>query len=310
MTVVARRMGVVVLAVAIAGSLALGALAGGCVFGPKKVTVTDDAGRVLTLETAPEKIVSMAPSNTEILFALGLGGKVVGVTSFCNYPAETASVEKVGDSYSPDYEKIVSLEPDLVLAVGTAESEQVKGLEGYGLNVLVLQAATVDQVAADVELVGKVCRVDKEAKALADDIRSRLATVGDRVAAIPEADHPTVFWCLDAALWTVGPQSFISNVVRMAGGQNTGDSLGMDYGQFSMETLLQADPDVIIVPVLDQSVPADLAKLAGWSTLKAVKNGRVYQIDPDIVSRPGPRIAQAVEQVAALLYPDAFGGSK
>ncbi len=281
--------------------------AGGCV--PKRITATDDAGRQITLDHAPVKIVSMAPSNTEILYALGLGDRVVGVTTFCNYPAETAGVAKVGDSWSPDYEKIVSLEPDVVFAVGTAESELVKGLEGYGLKVVVLQAATVSQVADDVRLVAKVCGVEEAGETLASELESRIEAVSRRVTAVPVEQHPTVFWCLDSDLWTVGPNSFISDVITMAGGRNIAADLGMDYGQFSMESLLQADPDVIIVPVLDQSVPAKLAQIAGWSTLSAVKNGRVYQIDPDVVSRPGPRIAEAVEQVAALVNPETFGDS-
>jgi len=298
-----------VIALSLAGLSLAGALTtGGCLLGPRAVTVTDDAGRVLTLDRAPERIVSMAPSNTEILFALGLGDRVVGVTTYCNYPPEAAAVEKVGDAYSPDYEKIVSLRPDLVVAVGTADSDLVKGLEGYGLKVLVLQAATVDQVASDILLVGKVCRADKAAEKLAAKLQQRLAAVKERLAAVSAAPRPTVFWCLDRGLWTVGPKSFVSDIIKLAGGQNIGDSLGMAYGQFSLETLLQTDPDVIIIPVLDQSVPAELAKLPGWSTLKAVREGRVYQIDPDIVSRPGPRVADAVEQVAALLHPDVFGG--
>ncbi len=290
-------------------ALAAATLGGGCVFGPKQVTVTDDAGRTVTLDRVPEKIVSMAPSNTEILFALGLGDRVVGVTTYCNYPPEAANVAKVGDSYSPDYEKIVSLEPDLVLAVGTADSELVKGLEGYGLNVLVLQAATVAQVADDILLVGKVCRVEAEATKLADDLRGRVAAVADKVAGVPDAERPSVFWCLDNMLWTVGPGSFVDDIIAQAGGKSIGRTLGMAYGQFSMESLLEADPDVIIIPVLDPGVPDALAKLDGWQSLSAVKSGRVYQIDPDIVSRPGPRVAEALEKVAALLYPQLFGES-
>lgn len=167
------------------------ALFSGC--GRDKVTVTDDAGRQVALDRTPRKIVSMAPSNTEILFALGLGERVVGVTNYCNYPPETAGVAKMGDAWAPDYEKIVSLQPDLVLAVGTAASELVKGLEGYGLKVLVLQADTVDKVAADVELVGRVTGVEKAAKRLAADVLARLAAVEQKTSGIPSADRPSVF---------------------------------------------------------------------------------------------------------------------
>jgi iron complex transport system substrate-binding protein len=284
------------------------ALFSGC--GRGKVTVTDDAGRQVALDRTPRKIVSMAPSNTEILFALGLGERVVGVTNFCNYPPEATGVAKVGDAWAPDYEKIVSLQPDLVLAVGTAASELVKGLEGYGLKVLVLQADTVDKVAADVELVGQVTGVAKAAKRLAADILARLAAVEQKTSGIASADRPSVFWILDNSgnvLWTVGPGSFVHDVILQAGGRNVAESTGQAYSQFSLEGLLEADPDVIIIPVLDPSVPTALAGLPGWADLTAVKNGRVYQVDPDIVSRPGPRIAEAVEKVAALLHPNLFG---
>jgi iron complex transport system substrate-binding protein len=288
-------------------ALALAIAVAGCIFGGGRVMVTDDAGRQITLEQAPEKIVSMAPSNTEILFALGLGERVVGVTTYCDYPDETADVAKVGDSYSPDYEKIISLEPDLVLAVGTADSELVKGLEGYGLTVCVLQAETVAQVPDDIELVGQVTHAGKAAKTVADDVRARIKTVSDRISGTAPADRPVVFWCLDDLLWTVGPGSFVNDVIAIAGGQNIGATLGQAYGQFSLESLLEADPGVIIIPILDPAVPGKLAQLDGWETLTAVKSGRVYQIDPDIVSRPGPRIAEAVEKVAGLLYPSLFG---
>ena len=284
------------------------ALFSGC--GRGQVTVTDDAGRQVALDRTPRKIVSMAPSNTEILFALGLGERVVGVTNYCNYPPETTGVAKVGDAWAPDYEKIVSLQPDLVLAVGTAASELVKGLEGYGLKVLVLQADTVDKVAADVELVGRVTGVEKAAKRLAADVLARLAAVEKKMSGIPSADRPSVFWVLDNSLWTVGPGSFVHDVILQAGGRNVAESTGQAYSQFSLEGLLEADPDIIIIPVLDPSVPAALAGLPGWAGLTAVKTGRVYQVDPDVVSRPGPRIAEAVETVAALLYPNLFGGGQ
>jgi iron complex transport system substrate-binding protein len=287
--------------------VALAFTATGCMFLRGKLVVTDDAGREIVLDRAPQRIVSMAPSNTEILFALGLGDRVVGVTTYCNYPPEAVGVAKVGDSYAPDYERIVSLKPDIILAVGTADSELVKGLEGYGLKVFVLQANSVAEVPDDIELVGRLLRVEKEARDLANSIRTRIQTVSSRLASPAPAAKPSVFWCLDNLLWTVGPGSFVNDVITLAGGQNIGGNLGQPYGQFSLESLLEADPEVIIIPLLDPAVPGELARLEGWGTLTAVRTAHVYQIDPDIVSRPGPRIAEAVEQVAALLHPILFG---
>ncbi len=304
----ARRLGRRLCALVVALGLAAGPFGlAGCQEADKGISVVDNAGREIKLDRAPRKVVSMAPSNTEILYALGLGDRVVGVTTYCNYPPEAANVAKVGDAYSPDYEKIVSLEPDLVLAVGTADSQIVKGLESYGLKVFVLQAATVDAVPGTIELVGQVMGVRAKGKEVADALRERIAAVKRR---IPEAqaDRPSVFWVLDSDLWTVGPSSFVGDLISAAGGVNiAADKLGTEYGQLSLEYILETDPEVIVIPVLDPSVPAALEKLVGWDTLTAVKNGRVYQIDPDVVSRPGPRIAEALEEVAGLFYPDVFG---
>lgn len=292
---------------ALAATVILAAMAaGGCKSGGPG-TVVDDAGRSVTLERVPEKIVSMAPSNTEILFAIGVGDKVVGVTSYCTHPPEALAVEKVGDAWNPDYEKIVSLEPDLVLAVGTADSDIVRALENYGLTVFVLQASTLAQVADDIELVGKVTGAEARAAEVAGELRARMRAVGLELSDLGDAERPSVFWVLDSLLWTVGPGSFIDDLIDLAGGYNIGRSLGLAYGQFSMESLLEADPDVIIIPVLDPATPEALAAIDGWDTLTAVVNGRVYQIDPDAVSQPGPRVVDALEQVAALLHPDLFG---
>lgn len=279
-------------------------VAGGCALvGKRGVSAVDDAGREISLERAPRRIVSMAPSNTEILFALGLGERVVGVTSWCNYPPETAGVEKVGDWWAPDYEKIVALEPDLVLAVGTAESELVKRLEGLGLKVFILQAETVLQVPEDIEQVAAITGVPEKGAEVASDLRRRIEAVQGRVGVVTEGERPTVFWVLDADLWTVGPGSFVHDLIVLAGGVNIAGTLVQAYGQLSLETVLEADPDVIIIPLLDPSLPEALGRLSGWASLRAVRDGRVYQIDPDVVSRPGPRIADALEEVAKLLYP-------
>ncbi len=279
-------------------------VAGGCALvGKRGVSAVDDAGREISLERAPRRIVSMAPSNTEILFALGLGERVVGVTSWCNYPPETAGVEKVGDWWAPDYEKIVALEPDLVLAVGTAESELVKRLEGLGLKVFILQAETVLQVPEDIEQVAAITGVPEKGAEVASDLRRRIEAVQGRVGVVTEGERPTVFWVLDADLWTVGPGSFVHDLIVLAGGVNIAGTLGQASGQLSLETVLEADPDVIIIPLLDPSLPEALGRLSGWASLRAVRDGRVYQIDPDVVSRPGPRIADALEEVAKLLCP-------
>ncbi|HEY3314691.1 MAG TPA: cobalamin-binding protein [Bacillota bacterium] len=271
---------------------------------PKATAVADDAGRQVELKGRPERIISMAPSNAEILFALGLGDRVVGVSNYDNYPAEAGKREKVGDALSPNFEKMVALQPDLVLAVGTAQSEIVKKLEGYKINVFILNANKVKDAMADIRLVGRITGTSGKAGQLAEAMEKRLAGVEVQVASVPADKRPTVFWVLDRMLYTVGPGSFIDDLITLAGGRNIAADAKQDYPQFNLEALIARDPDVIIVPLIDRTLLDQLKAMKGWDKLKAVKTGRVYTVDPDIVSRPGPRIVDGVQTVAKLLHPD------
>ncbi|HSW10759.1 MAG TPA: cobalamin-binding protein [Bacillota bacterium] len=268
-------------------------------------TFLDGAGRHVTLPGIPQRLISMAPANTEILFALGLGDRVLGVTTWCNYPAEAQAIEKVGDAWAPNYERIVALQPDLVLAAGTADSEVVVRLEALGVPVLVVNAPTVADVVEQVVLVGAATGAAQRAAELAGAMRDRIEEIEARVAPAA-ADRPTVFWALDDQLWTVGPGSFVHDLIELAGGRNLAEGLGAPYAQYSLEALLQADPDVIIVATLAPGAVAGLDALPGWSDLTAVKAGRVHPVDGDLVSRPGPRIVDGLELVARLLYPGQF----
>jgi iron complex transport system substrate-binding protein len=272
---------------------------------PVERTVTDGAGRQVVLRGIPQRLISMAPANTEILFALGLGPQVVGVTTWCNYPDEAQAIEKVGDAWAANYERIVALQPDLVLAAGTADSEVVVRLEELGVPVLVVNAPTVAEVVEQVLLVGRVTGVDGRATELAGAMRDRMEQVRDRVAA-PAGERPVVFWVLDDQLWTVGPGSFVHDLIELAGGRNLAEGLVAPYAQYSLEALLKADPDVIVVATLAPGSVAALDALPGWSQLTAVKAGRVHPVDGDLVSRPGPRIGEGLELVARLLYPERF----
>ncbi|MDQ7792902.1 MAG: ABC transporter substrate-binding protein [bacterium] len=272
---------------------------------PAGRSFTDGAGRQLILGEIPRRIVSMAPANTEILFALGLGSRVVGVTTWCNYPPEAAGTEKVGDAWAPNYELIVGLEPDLVLAAGTAESEIVTRLEALGIPVFVVDAPTIEAVGQQILLIGEVTGASIEAGDIAAGIGRRLDDVRGRVMAAG-GERPSVFWVLDEFLWTVGPGSFVHDLITLAGGRNLAEGLGLPYAQYSLEVLIEQDPDVIIAATLDPSFGPGLADLPGWNSLKAVREGRVYRVDGDLVSRPGPRVAEGVETVARLLYPEIF----
>lgn len=273
------------------------------------VTVTDDAGRSVTIKAEPQRIISLAPSNTEILFALGLGKRVVGVDDFSNYPPETQSIEKVA-GMEPNKEKIVSLTPDLVVAVGgsAAQLDKATALEKLGLTVIVLNPADIEGVIKNVELVGQATGQTAAAKTLADSLRARVKAVADKTASAPK---PKVFFELDATdptkPYAPGPGSFIDGMIALAGGTNIAASAKLQWAQLSAEEIVAQNPDVIVLSDADFGISPDSVKARpGWDVIAAVKNGAVYPISADIVSRPGPRVVDGLEQLAKLVHPELF----
>lgn len=277
-------------------------LAGGC---GRPRTVEDMMGRALTLKSTPRRLISLAPAYTEILFALGLGERVVGVTNFCNKPEEARDKERVGDAFNLNKEKIVSLGPDLVFVAGTPESAYVREIENLGYPVFLSNPATVDDVFSLIERIGEITGKRREARELVASMRSTLNEVSGRI--VPPDSHASVFVAIDPDLWTVGPGSFVHDVITRAGAVNVLSDAKAPYLQVSMETLLERSPDAILI-AFPQEAYHLLESRPGWSSLKAVKEGRVFFLDPDLVSRPGPEIVKAIEIVARALYQGEAGG--
>ena len=277
---------------------------------PSAVIVTDNEGRAVEIAEAPERIVSLAPSNTEIIFALGLGDKVVGVTDFCDYPEEAKAIEKVG-GIDPNAEKILSLSPDLILAIGgsPAQVEKATALESLGLTVLILNPGGPESILANVELVGQATGAEKAASDLTASLRARLEIVEEKVASTTA--RPRVFYELDATdpskPYTPGPGSFIDGLIGMAGGTNVAAGARMQWAQLSAEEIIVQDPEVIVLGDANYGVTVEsvLAR-PGWGVITAVKNGAVYPIDDVLVSRPGPRFVDGLEELARLIHPDLF----
>ncbi len=278
----------------------IGMLVAGCK--PKPATFTDGVGRTISLEKTPEKIVSLSPAHTEILFALGLGDKVIGVSNWCNKPEEALEKEKVGDAFSLDKEKLVSLQPDIVFIPGSKDSPQVKEIEDLGIPVYVSNPESVSEVFDEIKSVAEVTGVKDKGQQLADELQNELDGVKQKLEAY-EGSKVKVLVLVDPELWTVGPGSFIDEVVALAGGENAMADVDMQYLQVSMEEVLSRDPDVILVTVPEDQCAA-LAERPGWTDLRAVKEDRVYYVDGDLVSRPGPNIVEAIKEVAGYLYPD------
>jgi len=272
-------------------------------------TYTDDMGRVVAIDRVPERLVSFGPSITEILFALGLEEKVVGVSSYSDYPEAAESKPKIGDAFNPSLEKIVDLEPDLVL---TVKQEQLnKELDDLGIKFMVLDPEDIDDILRDIELVGEITGTAREAEELVEDMRESISQVTTLVEGAPEA---SVFFIVDAtdlALpWTAGSGSFIDALIAMAGGENIVAETPGAWVQFSLEQIVSSDPEIIVIQTMTGGIPTvskeELEEHPVWGKLTAVKQGRICFIDGDLVSRPGPRIVQGLEEVAKIIHPELF----
>ena len=275
------------------------------------ISLTDGLGRAVKLATPASRVVSLAPSNTEILFAIGAGSQVVGRDELSDYPAQVASIQSVGGSMGKfSTEAIVALKPDLVLATGINPPELVKSLEDLGLTVYYLpNPTTLDGMYANLETTGSLTGHVDETTALVESLKKRVAAVDTKLEGV--STKPSVFYELDATdaskPYTAGPGTFIDTLIQQAGGVNVASTLKDEYPQISLEELVLLNPDII---VLSDSAygetPEKVAARAGWGTLAAVKNAKVYPFDYHLLSLPGPRLVDGLEQLAKLLHPELF----
>jgi iron complex transport system substrate-binding protein len=272
------------------------------------MTITDQSGRTITLDKIPDRIISMAPANTEILFSLGLGDKISGVTSYCNYPSEASNKEKVGGFSNPDIEKIISLEPDVIFAAPIHEAEVIPQLENLGLTVIELAPETIDETYDAIELVGMVTGVEETAASLIEDMRSNIDSVTSLVANLSEEERPNVFYIVwHDPLMTAGSDTLPGQLIELAGGKNIFANLS-GYTTVSIESLLYGEPQVIIAGTgMGSGADAPLEWAQSESQLQdteALKEGRVFSINTDLTGRFGPRIVDALYEMLRLIHPD------
>ena len=274
------------------------------------LTVTDGLGREVTLNGLPERIVSLAPSNTEMLFAVGAGDQVVGRDQLSDFPEAAKSVTDIGSTFDAlNTELIVSLNPDLVLAAEINTPEQVKQLEDLGLTVYYIKnPLTLEEMYGSLELIAQMTGHKDETATLIESLKARVAAVDEKIA--PISSRPGVFYELDATdpskPWTAGKGTFITQLIDRAGGYNIASDLE-GYSQMSLEQVVAADPAFIILGDARYGVsPESIAQRPGWENLSAVKNGQVLPFNDDLVSRPGPRLVDALEELAKLLRPELF----
>jgi iron complex transport system substrate-binding protein len=273
--------------------------------------LTDGLGRKVSLSAPAQRIVSLAPSNTEILYAIGCGSQVVGRDEFSDYPEAVKALPSVGGSMgSYDLEAIAALKPDLVIAAGINTPEQVKSLENLGITIYYLSNPTdLDGMYANLRIVAKLCGKQTETDQLIASLKTRVQVVFDKLKNVTE--KPLVYYELDgsdpAKPWTPGPNTFLTKLISLAGGKSVGESLTSDYAQISLEELLMQNPDIILLGDSAYGTTADqVASRAGWESLKAVENSQIFPFNDDLVSLPGPRLVDGLEQIALILHPDAF----
>jgi iron complex transport system substrate-binding protein len=276
---------------------------------PASITITDQAGRTVTLPGIPQRIVSIAPANTEILFALGLSDRVVAVTDFCTYPPEATEKPSIGGFYDPNIEEIIALSPDLVLAAPIHEDQIIPQLETRGITVLAITPENLDEVLEAVNLIGKVTGVENKAAALVKDMQQRITAVTKITADLTAGQRPTVLYLVwHDPLYAAGANTFHDELIRKAGGVNMVTE--KEYPGINMETVISTNPDIILAGIgMGEGGDAPLIFAQQDSRLRDVsarKNNRVYGVNSELVDRAGPRIVDALEEFARLIHPELF----
>ncbi len=263
--------------------------------------VTDDLGRRVKIPETIERAVSLAPNLTEIIFAIGAGDKIVGVTSFCNYPIEAQKIQKVGDTLSPNIENIIALKPQIVLVSTASQIETfTKTLEQQGITVFVTNPNSLEDIYKSIYQTGEILGRNGKAQEVVDDLKKRVADVEARTNTAKEIK---VFLQIsDEPLFTIGKESFLTDLIARSGGVSVTETVETAYPKISKETALALNPEAVILSDSeDNREPNEVFKNS-----PAVKNGKVFRINADLLSRPAPRVVDALEQIARDLHPENF----
>lgn len=268
-----------------------------------KLEVMDITGRIVTLDKVPQRIVSLSPANTEILFALGAGDKVVGVTSYCDYPEQVKNVEKVGTFEGPNVELIKKAEPDVVLAGGYIQEDLIQKLESLNIPVVSTEAMDFNTIYDSIKLIGRITGTEAKAEEIVSGMQESIAAVKEKTK---DKEKRKVFYLVWMdPLTTAGANTFINDVINTAGGINTADKVD-GWAKYSTEQLILDNPDILVAAFhsTDDGITKDnIAKNPIFSKLDCVKKGNIYVMsDDNIISRPGPRIVQAIEEMAKAFY--------
>jgi len=264
--------------------------------------VVDDLGRLVAINGTPQRIISLAPSNTEILFALGLADKVVGVTMYCDYPPEAQEKEKVGDYYGPDIEKIIALEPDLILATDFHRFDLIPALEEQGYAVFAVAPQTLEDVLGSIQMIGQITDKEAEALELVNGMRSTIDEIEEQTSELEE--QPRVFYMTwHDPVWTIGRNTWIDDFINAAGGVNIFSQYFESGAMVEIEWVVFLNPEIIITSEWSYDWAINASELASTN---ASQTGRIYTLDDDLIQRPGPRLTQGLEWFAHFIHPEMF----
>ncbi|MBM4278470.1 MAG: cobalamin-binding protein [Deltaproteobacteria bacterium] len=265
----------------------------------------DEVGREVTFSFPPKRIVSLAPNITEILFSLGLDEEVVGVSIHCNYPEKAKSRVRVGSYISIDFERVISLRPDLVIATGAGNPrEMVERLERLGFPAFVIFPKRFDDVLRSIRHLGQVAAKEKEALSIIESMQRRKERVVERTNNL---SRPKVFLQIgESPIVTVGKGSFGDNLIRLSGGENIAGNDREMYPRLGMEEILKRSPEVIFISSMNPKGDYEriVREWERWKTIPAVKQDRIHLIDSDLIDRPSPRIIEGLEEMARLIHPE------
>lgn len=264
------------------------------------LTVKDSSGREVVIESEPKTVVSLAPSITEIIYALGKGDTLVGRTTYCNYPEEATKVEEIGTLMEPNVEKITSIKPDLIIGSTHLDEKIVKQLEELGMKIVYInESEDIEGSYKTITSMGEILNANEVATKTVDEMKTKIDAV---VAKVKESTtKPSVYYVVGFD-FTAGKDTFISQLIELAGGKNAADDV--EGWSYSIEKLVEKNPDIMIT---DNALVEEVKTKEFYKDLTAVKNGQLYGVNGDIFSRQGsPRLAEAVEELAKIIHPELF----
>lgn len=271
-----------------------------------EVVIDDQLGRKITIEKAPKRIVSLSPSNTEIIYALDLEDNLIAVTDFCNFPEEVQEKEKVGGFAEPNIEKLISLKPDLVLAT-SIHQKPVEQMEKLGIPAIVLDPKDINGMLESIQIIGKATGCDHKTEVLLKTLTDRIESIEEKCNRV--SNRPKVYYELwPAPITTVGPGTFVHDIIERTGGINIAADADKSYPEYNQEMLISKNPDIIIFSHhgASQISVDDILKRPGWQNINAIKENKVYYVDENIIQRPTPRLVDGLETVAKILHPEIF----